>query len=382
MNDNNTSNYSDSNNNYSDSNNMRGTSQYNTPRKYDKQHRKSVVLFFQRPKYFNSLIYFHNQVTGKNIESIIENLIGTYAELESDIFEELVASYFLNNWIQKKWPPMRSRPLIQTQAKFVIPCLLSKFSTFEATLSNLFLEFFDFTTFFKYQGELLQNDLANNIDLILPNELCGYISTFLYPTHFVSKLNLWQQKIYDSSNNDVNKRIKINNNKSTVHPIYFAKIDNGKKENGFSITNNIYYQLHSVVAQRKRSEDHDCLSTLVSVLQNLNAAGTMLNFTVYTVLPALMYNYYDHPKEKYKCAMIYYIGILFRSLNVKHLSCSKDVDNNDVLSTRFTKQYKKVHRDFSLLIQRCQLKLGGKQQFVINEFKWNKPFDPQFSNSD
>ena len=99
----------------------------------------------------------------------------------------------------------------------------------------------------------------------------------------------------------------------------------------------------------------------------------MLNFTVYTVLPALMYNYYNHPKEKYKCAMIYYIGILFRSLHIKHLSCSRHVGNNDVLSTSFTTQYKQVHRDFSLLIQRCQLKLGGKQQFVINEFKWNIP---------
>ena len=351
-------------NNYNDSNVMGGTSQHHTPHKYDKQQ----GLYFQRPKYFNSLIYFHNQVTGKNIECIIENLIVAYAELESSIFEELVVSYFLNNWIQKKWPPMRSRPLIQTQAKFVIPCLLNKFSTFEATFSNLFLEFFDFTPFFKHQREMLQKNLVNCMGLMLPTELCGYISTFLYPTHFVSKLNLWQQKIDDSSNNDVNNSTKTNN-KSAVHPIYFSKINNGKKENGFSITNNIYYQLHSVVDERKRSGDHDCLSTLVSVLQNLNAAGTMLNFTVYTVLPALMYNYYNHPKEKYKCAMIYYIGILFRSLHIKHLSCSRHVGNNDVLSTSFTTQYKQVHRDFSLLIQRCQLKLGGKQQFVINEFK-------------
>ena len=61
-------------NNYNDSNVMGVTSQHHTPHKYDKQQ----GLYFQRPKYFNSLIYFHNQVTGKNIECIIENLIVAY----------------------------------------------------------------------------------------------------------------------------------------------------------------------------------------------------------------------------------------------------------------------------------------------------------------
>ena len=62
---------------------------------------KKELYFFQRKKYFSTIILFHNQVTGKNVDVLMENMIAKYHELDHSLLEEIIASYFLTNWIQK-----------------------------------------------------------------------------------------------------------------------------------------------------------------------------------------------------------------------------------------------------------------------------------------
>ena len=327
------------------------------------------LYFFQRKKYFSTIILFHNQVTGKNVDVLMENMIAKYHELDHSLLEEIIASYFLTNWIQKKWPPMRSRPLVQSQGKLVLPSLINKFKTFESTMSHLFFEFFHVTSYFKHCAKIVQKNLVQGITE-LPIEICDYISTFLYPKEFTSKLNLWQS---DEKKTGCKK----------YHPIYFSKIDNGSKRmnDGLTIKNNIYYQLHDIIVHRNNQNGcNNLLSTIVSVLQNLNATGIMLDFTVDTFLPTLMYNYRNCDNQNiptsstvsstddYKRIVVYHIGILFKSLQDEHHFCMENFEN---LSSSFKKQFEYVKLDFHDLIRNNigTLKLHGKEQFVIDEFQ-------------
>lgn len=145
---------------------------------------------------------------------------------------------------------------------------------------------------------------------------------------------------------------------------------------------------------------------MVSILQNLNHAGAMLNFTIHTVIPALLYSYYNcndycgHANtleknvifiDEYRRSMIYYTGILFRSLqdtsfytvdfrmtsqqlkDIKRLQVQSlaalDLGMTPAELSILVREYVEISSEFTKLLSGNDIELGGKERFVVEHFK-------------
>ena len=349
---------------------------------------------FQRSKYFNAMIYFTNQVSGKSLALTRKQtklLKKNYEDLDNRLLKDLTAAYLVSSWVQAKWPPMKKRDLIQRQAKFVMPILEDELRFYKSSLSRLLLEFFDFRPFLRFKQHELTAILSEY--LTLPSEILNYVGSFLYPAGLKSILNVFEE---DKSSP-----------KKYVHPIYFAAVDNGKG-NGLSEKNNVYVQLSSTLKYRQKNNlpGLGCLPSMVSILQNLNHAGAMLSFTIHTVIPALLHSYYNwndccrhaNTLEKnatfineYRRSMIYYIGILFRSLQdtsfytIDFRMTSqelKDIEKLQIQSLAtlnlgmtpvelalLVREYAELSSKFTKLLSTNDVELRGKERFVVERFK-------------
>ena len=340
------------------------------------------------------MIYFTNQVSGKSLALTRKQtklLKKNYEDLDNRLLKDLTAAYLVSSWVQAKWPPMKKRDLIQRQAKFVMPILEDELRFYKSSLSRLLLEFFDFRPFLRFKQHELTAILSEY--LTLPSEILNYVGSFLYPAGLKSILNVFEE---DKSSP-----------KKYVHPIYFAAVDNGKG-NGLSEKNNVYVQLSSTLKYRQKNNlpGLGCLPSMVSILQNLNHAGAMLSFTIHTVIPALLHSYYNwndccrhaNTLEKnatfineYRRSMIYYIGILFRSLQdtsfytIDFRMTSqelKDIEKLQIQSLAtlnlgmtpvelalLVREYAELSSKFTKLLSTNDVELRGKERFVVERFK-------------
>ena len=354
----------------------------------------AIKYNFQRSKYFNAMIYFTNQVSGKSLSLTrkqIKKILTNYEDLDNNLLKDLTAAYLVNTWVQAKWPPMRKRDLIQVQAKFVMPILEEELCFYESSLSRLLLEFFDFRPFLRFKQQELTMILSEH--LTLPSEILDHVGSFLYPEKAPSILNVRQDDEPSP--------------KKSIHPIYFEAVDSGKG-NGLSPKNNVYVQLSGTLQHRQQSNlpGLGCLPSMISILQNLNHAGTMLNFTIHTVIPALLYSYYNckgccgHANtleksvifiDEYRRSMIYYTGILFRSLqdtsfytvdfrmtsqqleDIKRLQVQSlvalDLGMTPAELSILVREYVEISSEFTKLVSGNDIELGGKERFVVERFK-------------
>jgi len=198
---------------------------------------------------------------------MVEDYVKLYDNPNYPVIPERIVAEMVFTWGRSKYGPREQRPLIQAQARSVIPLLLEQFGDLKVLESYMMGLFVQPETYYE---EVERRKVTEPMAKLLPPEMCFHVSTFLVPLKSAYYPRGAIQ--YEAENAPAPRQLMAD-----CCPV--------KK-----VCSLVYHE-----KGRLRNEE-ERYSTLASILSNLAQGGALHDFIVDTVAPVLLHNC-QHPLQ-------------------------------------------------------------------------------------